>query len=54
MIKEAFKRAIEIHYERKKLEKELALLDNQKEEDLAKYLVFCKRLFELEREFASL
>lgn len=54
MTYEAFKRAIEIQYEREKLEKELALLDNRKEEDLAKHLIICKKLYELGMEFARL
>lgn len=54
MTNETFKRAIEIQNERKDLEKELALLDNRKEEDLVKHFDICKKLYELGMEFARL
>lgn len=54
MTMEAFERAVEIQNKRKELEKELALLDNRKDEDLVKHFDICNKLYELGMEFARL
>lgn len=54
MTDKAFKRAVKIQNERKELEKELALLDTRKNEDLIRHFEICKRLYDLGMEFARL
>ena len=54
MTDKAFKRAVEIQDERSKLEKELALLNCRKDEDLVRHFEICKKLYELGMEFAGL